>query len=140
MHDFALALIGGMMIGTAAVLLYILNGRVMGVSGIASQLIPPMNIDWSWRVLFILGILCAAPLAILYSGNAPTVDITGNPLLLIGGGLLVGFGTVLGNGCTSGHGVCGLSRFSIRSAIATGIFMLSAIITVLVVKLFIGAV
>lgn len=139
MHDFALALIGGMMIGASAVLLYILKGRVMGISGITSRLIPPVVSDWSWRVLFILGLLCAAPLAFLYSGELPTIDITVNPLLLIGGGLLVGFGTVLGNGCTSGHGVCGLSRFSIRSAIATGVFMLSAIITVLIVKLFTGA-
>lgn len=140
MHDFALAFIGGMMIGVSAVMLFILNGRVMGISGIASRLIPPITSDWSWRVLFLFGLLSAAPLALIYSGKAPTVDITANPLLLIGGGLLVGFGTVLGNGCTSGHGVCGLSRFSIRSAIATGIFMLSAIITVLVVKLFTGAV
>jgi len=139
MHDFALALIGGMMIGASAVLLYILNGRVMGISGIASRLTPPVSSDWSWRVVFIVGILCAAPLAILYSGKTPTVDITANPLLLIIGGLLVGFGTVLSNGCTSGHGVCGLSRFSTRSAIATGIFMLSAIVTVLVAKLFTGA-
>jgi len=139
MHDFVLALIGGMMIGVSAVLLYILNGRVMGISGIASRLIPPVTSDWSWRVLFILGLLCAAPLALLYSGKTPTVDIAANPLLLIVGGLLVGFGTVLGNGCTSGHGVCGLSRFSMRSAVATGIFMLCAILTVLVVKLFTGA-
>lgn len=139
MHDFTLALIGGMMIGASAVLLYLFNGRVMGVSGIASRLVPPLSNDWSWRAIFIVGILCAAPIATLYSGKTPTVDITTNPLLLILGGLLVGFGTVLGSGCTSGHGVCGLSRFSTRSAIATGIFMLSAIITVLVAKLFTGA-
>lgn len=118
------------MIGTAAVLLMATHGSIMGISGIASKLLPPVAEDWHWRIVFIAGILAAPIMAYAISGTRPAVEITGSVAVLIVGGLLVGFGTVTGNGCTSGHGVCGLSRFSVRSIVATGVFMLTAIVTV----------
>ena len=133
-YDFILALTGGAMIGLSAVMLMTILGRVLGVSGILSQLLTGLSSDNHWRLSFILGVL-TAPIAITFlSGYRPAVEITGNSGLLIAGGLLVGAGTVLGNGCTSGHGVCGLSRLSTRSVLATIIFMAAAIITVWVVN------
>ena len=130
MHEFLMAFLGGLMIGTAAVLLMATHGSIMGISGIASKLLPPVAEDWHWRIVFIAGILAAPIMAYAISGTRPAVEITGSVAVLIVGGLLVGFGTVTGNGCTSGHGVCGLSRFSVRSIVATGVFMLTAIVTV----------
>ena len=121
MHDFILALLGGAMIGLAAVLLMATQGSIMGISGIASRLLPPISTDWQWRLAFLAGVLVAPLLATLITGEQPVIDISNNAVLLVIGGLLVGFGTVVGNGCTSGHGVCGLSRFSTRSLIATGV-------------------
>jgi len=134
MHDYGLALIGGGMIGLAAVLLMAAQGQIMGVSGIVNRLLPPVANDWQWRVLFVVGVLLAPLVALLVSGEFPEVAITKNPLVLLIAGLIVGVGTVMGNGCTSGHGVCGLSRLSIRSMVATGMFMLSAVVTVYVVR------
>lgn len=134
MHEYILALIGGAMIGLAAVVLMASQGSIMGISGILSQLLPPKSSDTDWRVIFVLGVMAAPLMMLLVTGYKPTVDITSSLPLLIGGGLLVGAGTVLGNGCTSGHGVCGLSRFSIRSLVATVVFMLVAVITVLVTR------
>ncbi len=136
MHEYILALIGGTMIGLAAVMLMAFQGNVMGISGIASRLLPPVSGDWSWRISFFAGVLVAPLLAMVYSGTMPTVEITGNVPLLIVAGILVGAGTVIGNGCTSGHGVCGLSRLSRRSIVATGIFMLAAVVTVFIVNLY----
>ncbi len=130
-----LALIGGAMIGAAAVMLMAVQGSIMGISGIVSRLLPPLAADRMWRVSFLLGILAAPILWLLVTGRRPPVDITDNPLLLILGGLLVGAGTVIGNGCTSGHGVCGLSRVSGRSIIATGVFVGVAVATVWVTSL-----
>ncbi|MFT6304350.1 MAG: putative membrane protein YedE/YeeE [Granulosicoccus sp.] len=130
MHEYTLALLGGAMIGLAALMLMATQGEILGVSGILSRLLPPKSDNADWRISFVLGVLTAPVLTVLVTGYTPTVQITTNLPLLIGGGLLVGVGTVLGNGCTSGHGVCGLSRLSTRSLIATVIFMLTAIITV----------
>lgn len=134
MHDYTLALIGGAMIGFAAVLLMAAQGRVMGISGIVNKLLPPVASDWQWRVLFIAGVLLAPLLTLFVSGTLPEVTITKNPVVLLIAGLIVGVGTVMGNGCTSGHGVCGLSRLSVRSLAATSAFMFSAIVTVFVVR------
>ena len=139
MHDFILALLGGAMIGLAAVLLMATQGSIMGISGIASRLLPPVSTDWQWRLAFLAGVLVAPLLATLITGEQPVIDISNNTVLLVIGGLLVGFGTVVGNGCTSGHGVCGLSRFSTRSLIATGVFMLFAFLTVFVSRHVLGA-
>ncbi len=134
MHDFTLALIGGLMIGAAAVLLMAAHGRIMGVSGIVKQLLPPLANDWQWRALFVVGVLIAPLATLLITGDYPAVEITKNPAVLLIAGLVVGVGTSLGNGCTSGHGVCGMSRLSIRSIVATVVFMLTAIVTVYVVR------
>jgi len=134
MHDYLLALLGGLMIGAAAVLLMAAQGQIMGVSGIIKRVLPPVSSDWHWRALFILGVLLAPITAIIFTGSYPEVIITKEPVVLLIAGLIVGVGTALGNGCTSGHGVCGLSRLSIRSVIATCVFMLTAAITVFVVR------
>ena len=139
MHEFMMAFLGGLMIGAAAVLLMATHGSITGISGIASKLLPPVADDWQWRIIFLAGVLAAPIVSLAINGTQPAVEITGNVLLLAVGGLLVGFGTVTGNGCTSGHGVCGLSRFSVRSLVATGVFMLSAFLTVYTTHHVLGA-
>ena len=116
------ALAGGALIGLSAVALALLNGRIAGISGILGGVLKPVSGDWAWRALFLLGLL-AAPW--LYSMAFGAVEMNSpRPVwALIVAGLLVGYGTRLGSGCTSGHGVCGLSRLSIRSLAATLVFM-----------------
>lgn len=128
--EFIHALGGGMMIGCAAVILLWANGTVLGISGIASRLLPPFAKDWPWRASFMLGLVCSPLLAFAIKGEFPAVIIHNDKILLAIAGVLVGIGTVIGNGCTSGHGVCGLSRLSKRSLVATIVFMLTAIATV----------
>lgn len=127
--------LGGALIGAAAVLLMATKGRIAGVSGIAVRLLPPYaDRELAGRIAFILGIVIAPLLVGLATGTMPLPHIEAGPALLPLAGLLVGFGAVWGNGCTSGHGVCGLSRLSVRSLIATGIFMATAIATVLLTR------
>ncbi len=133
MHDFALATIGGAMIGLAATLLMAANGRIMGVSGIVSRLLPPLADDWGWRLSFVLGVI-AAPIVFGMTGETIPFTVTDSMPLLISAGLIVGAGTVIGSGCTSGHGVCGLPRFSARSLVATCVFMAVAMVTVFVMR------
>ncbi len=127
------ALAGGALIGGAAVLLLWLNGRLAGVSGIVGGLLAGAA-DWRWRALFVLGLICGAAVYYASSGGAPTPRAAFPAWLLAAGGLLVGFGTALGRGCTSGHGVCGLARLSMRSLVATAVFLLAAIVTTFVVR------
>jgi uncharacterized protein len=123
--------VGGAMIGLAAVLLMASHGRIAGISGIAVRMFPPfLDRDALGRVLFILGLVAAPWLYATVSGSWGPLTISGSSRLLIAAGLLVGFGSVWGNGCTSGHGICGLSRMSVRSLIAVATFMATAIITV----------
>ncbi|MFL2875042.1 MAG: YeeE/YedE family protein [Pseudohongiellaceae bacterium] len=128
--NLTMAIAGGGLIGLSAVLLMLFNGRILGVSGIASNLISGLNYSRKYSAAFVLGVLVTA-----------TLGMEINPLLLPGplnmslpwmilAGMLVGFGTRLANGCTSGHGVCGVARFSKRSAAATIIFIFTAILTV----------
>ena len=125
-------LIGGMLIGTAAVILYWFNGRIMGVSGIASRLLNKPNQDYWWRLAFIFGLILGG---VVYQIKYPvTVVINASMVDLIIAGLLVGFGTVMGNGCTSGHGICGMARLSKRSIIATIVFMAAGVLTVWIKK------
>jgi uncharacterized protein len=129
------SLLGGAMIGVAAVMLMATHGRIAGISGIAVRMFPPyLDKDALGRILFILG-LVAAPLfyATLTGAWAP-MTLTANSGALIVAGLLAGFGSVWGNGCTSGHGICGLSRLSVRSLVAVVIFMTTAIITVFITR------
>jgi len=133
------SLIGGTMIGLPAVLLMLWEGRIAGISGIAGRLLPPYR-DGAFlsRLGFIGGIVAAPLLISLASGTPVSQTISSNVPLMVVAGLLVGFGSVWGNGCTSGHGVCGLSRLSARSMVATATFMATAFITVFVVRHVIG--
>lgn len=129
------SLLGGALIGASAVMLMAGQGRIAGVSGIAVRLLPPYaDAEFAGRLAFILGIVVAPLLVLLATGTAPFPSIEAGPALLAFAGLLVGFGSVWGNGCTSGHGVCGLSRLSVRSLVATLTFMATAMATVFLVR------
>jgi uncharacterized membrane protein YedE/YeeE len=133
------AAIGGALIGLAAVLLMLFNGRIAGISGIADGLINPRIDDRLWRLAFIVGLI-AAPLAAALVGHAvPMPQMPASYAVIAVAGLLVGFGTRLGNGCTSGHGICGIARLSPRSIIATLVFMAAAIVVVALMRHVIGA-
>jgi hypothetical protein len=126
---------GGALIGLAAVLLMALKGRIAGVSGIASRLLPPYeDREFAGRLAFVAGLVAAPALVWLANGRLPEQTIEAGLPVLVVAGLLVGFGSVWGNGCTSGHGVCGLSRLSVRSLVATVTFMATGILTVFVVR------
>jgi hypothetical protein len=127
------SLAGGVLIGTAAAMLLLLNGKVAGISGILGGLLRPRGGDIGWRVAFIAG-LVAAPLLYQLATPLPAVQIDAGTGLLIAAGLLVGVGTRYGSGCTSGHGVCGLSRLSPRSLVATAAFMAAGFVTVFIVR------
>jgi len=133
------ALMGGVLIGLAAVLLLLSNGQIMGVSGILKQLLPPVANDWTWRVVFLAGVLSVPLFYPVITDWELHATMTDNMLLLVAGGFLVGTGTAIGNGCTSGHGVCGLSRLSPRSFVSVGIFMSAAVITVSFVRHVLGS-
>lgn len=129
------SLLGGALIGASAVMLLAAQGRIAGVSGIAVRLLPPYEDGgFAGRLAFILGIVAAPLLVLLATGSAPVPTIEAGPALLVLAGLLVGFGSVWGNGCTSGHGVCGLSRLSVRSLVATLTFMATAMATVFLTR------
>ena len=127
------ALIGGVIIGVAAAILALGNGRVAGISGIVGALLRPTFPDVTWRVAFIAGLLVApVSYAVFHTLPAVTID-AGYPSLVIAG-LLVGLGTRYAAGCTSGHGVCGLSRLSPRSIVATVAFMAAGFVTVYLMR------
>jgi uncharacterized membrane protein YedE/YeeE len=135
LHAFtpATALAGGLLIGAAAGLFALLNGRVTGISGIVGGLLRPQRGDVAWRAAFVLG-LVAAPLAYALFAAPPKPQIDAGWGALVAAGLLVGIGTRYGSGCTSGHGVCGLSRLSLRSLVATLVFMAAGFVTVFVLR------
>lgn len=132
------ALIGGLIIGLAAAMFVLLNGRIAGISGIVGGLLKPKRGDIAWRLLFIAGLLIA-PLFYGFFAELPGITIDANFPMLIAAGLLVGVGTRYASGCTSGHGVCGLSRFSPRSLVATLSFMGAGFATVYIVRHVVGA-
>jgi len=123
------ALAGGILIGLSAAIFILFNGRIAGISGIIGGLIPPQREDTSWRIAFLAGLI-GAPLLYRTITQLPTTHILADTPSLIVAGLLVGLGTRYGAGCTSGHGVCGLSRMSPRSLVATATFMLAGFVTV----------
>jgi uncharacterized protein len=130
------ALVGGGLIGTAAVLLMLLNGRIAGISGILAGALSPA--DRGWRFAFIAGLLIA-PIASGFLGRGlPEPDMPESWLRIVMAGFLTGFGARLGSGCTSGHGVCGIARLSQRSMAATAFFIASAIITVAITRHVLG--
>jgi len=112
------------------------HGRIAGISGILSRMLPPASKDQSLPqgLIFIIGLLLAAPLWITINGQAPLQTVSNNLPLLALAGVLVGFGSVWGNGCTSGHGVCGISRLSSRSIFATLTFMSTGFVAVLLLR------
>ena len=131
------SLIGGMMIGLSAVFLMALHGRVAGMTGILTGIIPPAAPDWPWRAAFLAGAI-VAPVIYLAAGGVIPFDVPVSTAALVLGGLLVGIGVHFGNGCPSGHGICGLARLSPRSLAAVLTFMLTAFATVFVVRDVIG--
>ena len=124
------ALVGGLLIGLAAVLLMALFGRIAGISGIVAGLIKPAKGETIWRAAFVAGLIIAPFLVWVATGDRPDVDIEASTGMLVSAGLLVGLGTRIGAGCTSGHGVCGIARVSRRSIVATVVFMAVGIATV----------
>jgi uncharacterized membrane protein YedE/YeeE len=133
------SLAGGALIGLSAVLLMAWEGRIAGISGIAGRLLPPFRDDaFLSRLGFVIGLVAAPLLYMVASGQTIPHTVSPDIVLMTAAGLLVGFGSTWGNGCTSGHGVCGLSRLSVRSFVATGIFMGVAIVTVFVTRHVIG--
>lgn len=130
---------GGTLIGLSAVLLLLAQGRIAGISGIASRLFPPYGDRlFVGRLAFIVGLVAAPVLYAAVTGEGVVQTVSSNLALMAVAGLLVGFGSVWGSGCTSGHGVCGLARLSRRSLIATGVFMAAGFATVFVVRHVIG--
>ena len=132
------SLAGGVVIGISAAMFVLLNGRIAGISGVLGGLLKPVRGDISWRAAFILGMI-GAPLLYALFTELPRPQIDAGYAGLIVAGLLVGVGTRFGSGCTSGHGVCGISRLSPRSLVATATFMAAGFATVYVVRHLIGA-
>jgi uncharacterized membrane protein YedE/YeeE len=138
------AAFGGLLIGIATTLLWVVNGRTAGISNIAGGIYPPHRGDILWRILFLVGLPIGGWLGFTYGpdilseipATRPEIGLT--PLALIVTGAIVGVGTRVGRGCTSGHGVCGISRLSVRSFAAVAIFMATAAITVFIVRHVVG--
>lgn len=138
MNNYIFPLVGGALIGIAVSLMLYLNGRVTGVSGIISGALGRTKGDFSWRINFIIGLILGGFALTSFYPDAFTSQLERGLPWVIVAGLLVGFGTVMGSGCTSGHGICGISRFSPRSLVATLIFMLFGIISASGFRLFLG--
>lgn len=132
-----LSLTGGFVIGLAATVLVLFNGRVAGLSGILGGLLTWPRSDIGWRLAFLLGLI-GAPLIASLLGKPATADIEAGWGEIVVGGFLVGIGTRCAGGCTSGHGVCGLSRGSARSLVATATFMVAGFVTVFIQRHLIG--
>jgi uncharacterized protein len=131
-------LLGGLLIGLAATILLLADGKIAGISGIVGRALSPTPGDFAWRIAFLIGLpLGSWSMAQLRASDA-SLELTTDVPRLVFAGLLVGFGTQLGNGCTSGHGVCGLARRSRRSAFATATFMTAGAVTVFVMRHVLG--
>jgi uncharacterized protein len=132
--------LGGMLIGMAAVLMMLVQGRIAGISGIVGRLLPPYaaDADVACALAFVVGLIAAPLLFVAVTGTPVTQTVSDRLPLMAVAGLLVGFGTAYGNGCTSGHGVSGLARLSPRSILATAIFMAMAFATVFVTRHLLG--
>jgi uncharacterized membrane protein YedE/YeeE len=128
-----MSLLGGILIGVSVTLLMALHGRIAGMTGILTGLLPPLASDWAWRGAYIAGAVLA-PALYVFAGGRVDFAVPSSTLALIGGGLLVGIGVFFGSGCTSGHGVCGMARLSPRSIVATLTFMATAFATVYVMR------
>jgi uncharacterized protein len=133
-----MGLVGGILIGIAAGLFLILNGRVAGISGILGGVLRPTAGEIGWRLAFIAGMVAGGVGLLLFHAGAFPAAADRSHAVLVVAGLLVGFGTRLGSGCTSGHGVCGISRLSVRSLAATVTFILTGAATVIVARHLLG--
>jgi uncharacterized membrane protein YedE/YeeE len=139
-HDWIMGLVGGLMIGTAAAIFLLANGRIMGASGILGGLVDGTGRDnFLERVAFIAGLIVLPILVLPFAGEV-TTNLTGNPWVIIVAGLLVGFGTRIANGCTSGHGVCGISRLSVRGIAATLFYLLAGGVIMLIFRHLLGVI
>ena len=134
MNEFIQPLLGGLLIGLAVTVMLLFNGRVVGISGIIGSLIKPQKNEIDWRLSFIIGLLMGGFILNLFWPQVFLNQLSISNIQIILAGLFVGFGTLLGNGCTSGHGVCGLSRLSLRSIAATVVFMVSGIAIVFILR------
>ncbi|MBQ0535448.1 YeeE/YedE family protein [Providencia huaxiensis] len=123
------AAVGGVLIGLAAAILLVFNGRIAGISGILGGLLKPTKGDTAWKLAFIIGLM-SAPMLFTWLAYTPEVNIATSTPILVLAGLFVGFGSRLGSGCTSGHGICGMARLSRRSIVAVLLFMIVAFVTV----------
>ncbi|MER8575699.1 YeeE/YedE family protein [Mesorhizobium sp. M1338] len=131
------SLLGGALIGLSAALLMAFHGRIAGMTGILTGIIPPLSSEWRWRAAFLVGAV-AAPLAYQAVGGHIAFSVPVPTLALIVGGLLVGIGVHFGAGCPSGHGICGMARLSPRSFAAVATFMITAFATVFIVRHVVG--
>ncbi len=132
------ALMGGVLIGLSASMLLLFNGKICGISGITGQLLSFKTSDKKWRWFFFFGLICGGAIIFQAYPSSQNFQSETSTALLVVAGLLVGYGTRLGNGCTSGHGVCGISRLSFRSTVATVVFMLAGVISVYVFRHVLG--
>ncbi len=139
-QDWIMGLLGGLMIGAAAALFLLINGRIMGASGLLGGLVDGTGRSNTGERVAFLGGLVAVPGLIALAGGPPDTHITSDVIVLVSAGLLVGFGTRVANGCTSGHGVCGISRLSVRGLAATGIYLLFGGLAMLVFRHFLGVI
>nr|WP_252731553.1 YeeE/YedE thiosulfate transporter family protein [Lentibacter algarum] len=131
---------GGLLIGLGAVLLMLGLGRILGATGIMSGIVFAENGgEFAWRAAMVAGMILAPGFIFLVTGAMPELSVPVSPAMIVIGGVIVGFGASLGSGCTSGHGVCGLSRLSVRSIVAVPTFMLTAAITVYLIRHVFGA-
>ena len=137
MHDFLIAFIGGLMLGLSVVGYLYVNGRIAGISGLIGQVLNSKTRFKTPAIWFLLGLILTPFIYGLFV--QPEIELNASPLMMIVAGLLVGFGTRLGSGCTSGHGICGISRLSKRSIIATMTFMFAGFVAVYIIRHITGA-
>ncbi|SPL72063.1 YeeE/YedE family protein [Acinetobacter stercoris] len=137
MYDYLISFIGGLLLGAAVVGYLYVNGRIAGISGLVAQILNPQTIFKTPAIWFMSGLII---ISFIYGRFVqPEIELNASPLMMIIAGLLVGFGTRLGSGCTSGHGICGISRLSKRSILATMSFMLAGFVTVYMIRHVTGA-
>lgn len=136
-QDLILGLTGGLIIGLAVTIMLLFKGRVTGISGITYRFVTMEKGEWTWRGFFLFGLITGGIVMGQLDPESMNNTVTRSFEQLVLAGFLVGFGTLLGNGCTSGHGVCGISRLSVRSIIATLAFMLTGIITTYIFRVFV---
>ena len=137
MHDFLIAFIGGLMLGLSVVGYLYVNGRIAGISGLIGQVLNSKTMFKTPAIWFLSGLILTPFIYGLFV--QPEIELNASPLMMIVAGLLVGFGTRLGSGCTSGHGICGISRMSKRSIVATMTFMFAGFVAVYIIRHLIGA-